>query len=142
MSLITPVVAGALIRQDGAILMQQRRFDAEHGGLWEFPGGKIEPDETPDAALVRELQEELGVQIDRTALHACGFAAERVNTNRQRPPLVILLYVCRQWTGDPQCLDGAAIGWYMPDDIIGLAKPPLDVPLAAQLHNLVKIEAI
>ncbi len=127
---MVPVVAAALLRGDGRVLMQQRRLSGEHGGLWEFPGGKIEAGETPDRALVRELAEELGIVVAPTGLEPLSFAA------MPGEPVVLLLYTCREWTGEPVCLDGEAIGWFTPAEVLGLSMPPLDVPLARALHKV------
>jgi 8-oxo-dGTP diphosphatase len=124
---IVLVVAAALMADDGRILLQKRRLGTAFGGLWEFPGGKIEDGETPEMALVREIYEELGVQLAVEDVEAVGFA------HHQDQPHLILLYMCRKWIGDVQCLDGAAIGWFTSDEVAGLAMPPLDYPLVKAL---------
>jgi len=126
---VIPVVAAALIDRAGRVLMQRRRLGAEHGGLWEFPGGKVEPGESLADSLCREVAEELGVTLDPAALEPLSFAAGADQ------PHVILLYTCRSWQGEPQCLDGEAIGWFTADELDGLAMPPLDVPLARRLRE-------
>ena len=113
-----------------------RRSDGQHqAGKWEFPGGKVESGETPADALVREIQEELGITLDRDALAPAGFA-ERAAEGGQ-PAIVILLYTARQWTGDPTALeDGAAVSWYTADEVMQLPKPELDIALSRHLfHN-------
>lgn len=127
-----PVVAVALIDRAGRVLMHRRKLSGDHGGLWEFPGGKVEPVETLDCAMVREAAEELGIGIDPEALVPLSFAA----LPGQRH--VVLLYTCRQWHGEPACLEGEAIGWFMPGELSALAMPPLDVPLAAALCKLLE----
>ena len=122
------VVAVALTREDGQVLMQRRSLRSEHGGLWEFPGGKVESGESPEIALVREIWEELGIRIKASNLRPVTFASGPVSGGRRG--IVILLYTCRDWTGEPQCLDGEEIGWFDPARILGLAMPPLDYPLA------------
>ena len=117
----------ALIGADGRILLQRRRFDRAMGGLWEFPGGKVEPGENTDFALSRELAEELGVTVDPADLVYLARASEPGN------PHVILLYTCRRWQGEPRCLDAAAIEWVFPQDLLARPMPPLDVPLARAL---------
>lgn len=117
--------------------MQQRRFNAVHGGLWEFPGGKVEPAETIESAAAREMEEELGVEVDAGALVRVGTAASPPNRAGQPRPLVIHLYACRSWTGTPQARDAEAIAWIAPAAIAALAMPPLDYPLAEALcHHL------
>ena len=125
------VVAAALERADGRWLMHRRPADKQHGGLWEFPGGKVEPHENPRQALVRELAEELGIGVDPQALTACGLADHAGGPDH--PALVILLYSCREWTGDPVALEGGDAGWFAADQILRLARPPLDVALCARL---------
>lgn len=127
------VVAGALLREDGLCLMQQRPPHKHHGGLWEFPGGKVEPAEIPVQSLVRELHEELGIRCEIAAAAPVAFA--------ETPPLgdglpiVILLYSVNRWNGEPQPLEGGAIGWFTPEEVLALPKPPLDVSLARQLFQ-------
>ena len=130
------VVAAALIAPTGKILMQIRRAGAAHGGLWEFPGGKIETDESPISALIRELREELGVDVTADSLIPTGFAVEDLAPQPSRLPIAIFLYTCREWAGEVQCLDGESIGWFAINEIAALPMPPLDVPLAAQLERL------
>ncbi len=137
-----PVVAAALIRSDGKILLQQRRFGAVHGGLWEFPGGKIEAGESPRCALLREIREELAVKLEWNAMTEIGFASDSAAPPLQRAPHVILLYTCRSWIGQPICLDGEQIGWFDASEIMELDMPPLDYPLARQLLRLLQHEAI
>lgn len=137
---LTPlfVVAVALVGPDGQILMQQRHLQAAHGGLWEFPGGKIEAGESPEIAAVRELQEELGVRIAKAALQPVGFASgvtATVGEGGREPvkPLVILLYAAHAWDGVPEAREASAIGWYPSCELADLAMPPLDYPLAQAL---------
>ncbi len=121
---VIPVVALALIDGAGQVLMQRRRLLAQHGGLWEFPGGKVEAGETLTESLCREICEELGLLLDPAALEPLTFAAS------PDQPHVILLYTCNTWSGDPVCLDGEEIGWFAASALGDLAMPPLDVPLA------------
>ena len=136
------VVAVALVGADGCVLMQQRRFPAVHGGLWEFPGGKLEPGERPEEAAVRELEEELGVHIDAAALEPVGFASGLTAASSEgaagphpQRPLVILLYACREWAGKATVREAEAIAWHAPGAIALLEMPPLDYPLAEALHR-------
>jgi len=122
------VVAAALTDRDGRVLMAQRPADKQHGGLWEFPGGKVEAGEVPKAALVRELREELGIEIDPDALDAVAFSESPGERH-----VVLMLYRCRSWRGEPQALEAAEIRWVAPGDLAALAMPPADIPLAAAL---------
>ena len=126
------VVAAALIDEDGRILLQRRAQGRVMAGLWEFPGGKIEPGEAPEAALVRELAEELGITVEGTALEAGPFASAD-NGGRH---MLLLLYLCRAWTGVPKALDADALLWARPDEMKDLAMPPADVPLVTMLERL------
>lgn len=126
------VVALALIDKAGLVLMQRRPVHRAHGGLWEFPGGKVEPGEGTRAALVREIDEELGLALAAEDLVPVSFAAREGGEGE--PPLVLLLYACRTWQGSPVCEPGAELLWASLDDIAALAMPPLDVPLAGALR--------
>lgn len=126
-----PVVAGALTRGDGRWLMHQRPFEKHHGGLWEFPGGKVEGNEMPIESLIRELHEELGVACDRGQCQPVAFAENAGHEGE--PAIVILLYTVTGWAGEPEALEGGTIGWFTPAEVKALAKPPLDVQLAAAL---------
>ncbi len=119
-------VAAALTDGAGRILLQRRRKGAEHGGLWEFPGGKLESGEHPQSALVRELAEELAVVVNESGLVPMGFATTARDAAR---PIVLLLYRCHEWSGEPRCLDAEAIAWVAPQDIAHLPMPPLDIDL-------------
>jgi 8-oxo-dGTP diphosphatase len=130
------VVALALVDGAGRVLMQQRPHAREHGGLWEFPGGKVEPGEGPVEALVREVAEELGIAIAAADLVPVSFAASPVVVGVR--PLLLLLYACRRWEGEPAPEPGAALVWARPEAIRALAMPPLDVPLAAALEAWLK----
>jgi 8-oxo-dGTP diphosphatase len=127
------VVAVALIDASGRILLQRRRIGGEHGGLWEFPGGKVEAGETPQTAAFREIEEELGVRLDPAALVPVTFASDAEVPPPPRRSYVILLYTCRAWRGEPECREGEEIRWYGSGELAGLAMPPLDYPLAAAL---------
>lgn len=127
------VVAGALAGQDGRWLMHKRPFDKHHGGLWEFPGGKVEPQEAPVFALVRELEEELGISVQPEDCRAAVFADQGKSANQT--PIVILLYTIAQWEGEPQALEGEEIRWFLPEEIQQLDRPPLDIVLARRLFE-------
>ena len=132
---ILTVVALALMDATGRVLMQQRPVHRAHGGLWEFPGGKVEAGEGPSAALVREISEELGLAVAPGDLFPISFAAHEPTGEAQiaERPLVLLLYGCRHWQGTPVCEPGAALVWATPDKLAKLPMPPLDRPLLAAL---------
>ena len=129
---ITWVVAAALIDEAGQVLMQRRKLSSDNGGLWEFPGGKVENDESFQQSLRREIAEELGVYLAENGISPVAFSAS------QDEPMIILLFLCREWTGRPLCLDGEEIAWFEPEALQDLAMSPLDVPLARALLDLVK----
>lgn len=132
-STLIPVVAVALLREDGRVLMQRRRYQSFHGGLWEFPGGKVEADESPESALLREIDEELGIALDPAAISPLTFASDPVLPPAPRAPHVILLYTCTHWSGEPECREGEEIAWFDPQVVPELEMPPLDYPLARML---------
>lgn len=125
------VVAGALRRDDGRWLMHCRPAHKHHGGLWEFPGGKVEIDEYPSLALVRELNEELRISVEPADLTPAAFAQEAPGS--VGVAIVILLYIVPRWEGAPMPEEGGEIGWFTPPEIFALDMPPLDVALAARL---------
>lgn len=127
------VVAAALVNREGQVLLQQRPEGKQMAGLWEFPGGKIEPGERPEAALVRELEEELGIETEADFLTPAAFASAELGERH----LLLLLYVCRQWRGEPRALDAAALQWVRPAEMHSLAMPPADQPLIAVLESLI-----
>jgi 8-oxo-dGTP diphosphatase len=124
------VVAAALVDDRGRVLVQRRPAGKALAGLWEFPGGKVEPGESPEDALVRELREELAIDIDATALTALTFASMPL-TDRH---LLLLLYVCREWRGDPRPLEASALAWHHPAGLRQLEMPPADAPFIAVLE--------
>lgn len=128
------VVAVAMIGGEGRVLVQQRPPGKQLAGLWEFPGGKVEPEETPESALVRELAEELGVEVSAADLVPAGFASEA----RGARHLVLLLYALRRWHGDPAALDASAIAWVPVADLRALAMPSADVALIEAVERLVQ----
>ena len=126
---LLPVVAVALTDAMGRVLLAQRPAEKEHAGLWEFPGGKIEPGESPEAALVRELREELGVTVAPDALEPLTFSS----ANRGERHLLLLLYRCTDWQGEPRALDAAAVRWVIPEALADFDMPPADVPFVSVL---------
>jgi 8-oxo-dGTP diphosphatase len=127
------VVAAALVASDGRVLLQQRAPDRSMAGLWEFPGGKLEDGELPEAALVRELEEELGIQTDSACLAPAAFASAAVGERH----MLLLLYICRKWRGAPQPLDASALQWVRPNQMFALEMPPADKPLIGLLDALI-----
>lgn len=127
------VVAGAMRRADERWLMHRRPEGKNHAGLWEFPGGKVEPAEMPADALVRELAEELGIRCQVEDCTPAGFAETRVAEAGR--PIVIMLYTVAQWEGEPRALEGGAVDWFTPAEALALHKPPLDVELAQALFQ-------
>ncbi|MGY4396191.1 8-oxo-dGTP diphosphatase [Sphingomonas sp. UYAg733] len=127
-----PVVAAALIDPAGRVLVQQRPPGKMMAGLWEFPGGKLEPGETPEAALIRELEEELGIIVSAAALSPAAFASEPLGGRH----LLLLLYICRDWAGEAQALDAVALDWVDIAGLRALAMPPADRPLIDLLEAL------
>ena len=130
---IMTVVAVALVDSDGRVLLQQRSPGRAMEGLWEFPGGKVEAGELPEAALIRELKEELGIDTDAACLAPAGFASAPLGEKH----LLLLLYICRKWRGTPLALDAAALTWVRPPQMFALEMPPADKPLIGILDALI-----
>lgn len=126
-----PVVAVALSDGEGRWLMHRRPDDKQHGGLWEFPGGKVETDENPVLALIREAREELGIDLRRKDLRPLVFADDALLEGGHG--VVILLYTALTWHGEPQALEGGAVAWLTLAEMEALPKPPLDRVLARAL---------
>ncbi|MEO8723745.1 MAG: (deoxy)nucleoside triphosphate pyrophosphohydrolase [Sphingobium sp.] len=127
------VAAAALVDADGRVLLQQRPDGGSLAGLWEFPGGKMEPHETPETALIRELGEELGITTHQSCLAPVAFASEPLEGKH----LVMLLYICRKWQGIPTLHHAAAMKWVRPADMFALPMPPADIPLIGLLDALI-----
>ncbi|KRC78178.1 NTP pyrophosphohydrolase [Sphingomonas sp. Root241] len=126
------VVAVALVDGEGRVLVQQRPPGKPMAELWEFPGGKVEQGEVPEAALVRELAEELGIEIAIEALAPIAFASEALGERH----LLLLLYVANTWRGTPEPRHASALQWVRPAEMRALAMPPADVPLVDALERL------
>jgi 8-oxo-dGTP diphosphatase len=126
------VVAVALIDVDGRVLLAQRPPGKPMAGLWEFPGGKLDEGETPEAALIRELREELGIDTHQSCLAPFAFASH----SYEKFHLLMPLYVCRVWEGTPQPREGQVLAWVRPARLGDYPMPPADVPLVAQLRDL------
>ena len=125
------VAAVALIDVDGRVLLAERPAGKSLAGLWEFPGGKVEPGETPEAALIRELDEELGIGTWASCLAPLSF------TSHTYPDFHLLmpLYACRKWQGVPQAREHAALKWVKAPDLAQYPMPPADLPLVAVLRD-------
>ncbi|EAT08177.1 mutator mutT protein [Sphingomonas sp. SKA58] len=126
------MVAVALVDAEGRVLLQQRPPGKPMAGLWEFPGGKVEAGETPEAALVRELEEELGIATQESCLAPASFASEALGDRH----LLLLLYVCRKWRGVPEARHATALAWKRPAQMYALDMPPADLPLIGLLDAL------
>jgi 8-oxo-dGTP diphosphatase len=131
-----PVVAAAIIGADGRLLLHRRPAGKRHGGLWEFPGGKVESNEIPALALIRELSEELAIELDPAALEPLAFAESPAEPGI--PAIVILLYKVERWRGSPRALEGGEWGWFSLEEARELAKPPLDIMLCDRLEGIAK----
>jgi 8-oxo-dGTP diphosphatase len=126
------VVAVALVDPDGRVLLAQRPEGKAMAGLWEFPGGKVEPGESPEAALMRELDEELGIETWSSCLAPLSFASHAYDAFH----LLMPLYVCRKWAGEPKRREHAALRWVRPRDMGSYPMPPADLPLLPALRDL------
>ncbi|MDB5714548.1 MAG: (deoxy)nucleoside triphosphate pyrophosphohydrolase [Sphingomonadales bacterium] len=126
------VVAAALIDTQGRVLVQRRPPGSSLAGLWEFPGGKPERGESPERALARELDEELGISVGVSDLTASAFASEPLGDRH----LLLLLFACRVWAGAPQALHATELRWVHLAELRELEMPPADYPLIAALEKL------
>lgn len=130
-TVLLPVVAAALVDANGRVLLQCRPPGKQMAGLWEFPGGKVEAGETPEAALARELAEELGICVDQAAMTPLAFASAPLPGRH----LLLLLYRITRWGGTPQPLEATDLVWCHPSAMHDLPMPPADVPLVAALER-------
>ena len=126
------VSAVALVDADGRVLLAQRPPGKSMAGLWEFPGGKVNPDETPETALIRELAEELGIDVTANCLAPLTFASHTYPEFH----LLMPLYVCRRWSGMPSAREGQRLAWVRPTRLGDYPMPPADTPLVAMLRDL------
>ncbi len=125
------VSAVALIDPDDRVLLAQRPEGKSMAGLWEFPGGKVEQGETPEEALIRELQEELGINTWKSCLAPLTFASHRYDDFH----LLMPLYICRKWEGIVTAREGQNLRWVRPDALRDYPMPPADIPLVAFLRD-------
>ncbi|MCP1336146.1 8-oxo-dGTP diphosphatase MutT [Futiania mangrovi] len=126
------VSACALVDPQGRVLIAQRPEGKTMAGLWEFPGGKVEEGETPETALIRELAEELGIDVAESCLAPLTFASHRYEDFH----LLMPLYVCRRWSGTVEAREGQKLAWVRPVRLGDYPMPPADVPLVAHLRDL------
>lgn len=126
------VAAAALVDIDGRVLIARRPEGRAMAGLWEFPGGKVAEGETPEAALVRELHEELGIDTRQSCLAPIAFASHGYDDFH----LLMPLFACRKWQGRPHGREGQELAWVKPARLADYAMPPADVPLIALLRDL------
>lgn len=129
---ISLVVACALVDEDNRVLIARRPEGKHMGGLWEFPGGKVEPGELPEEALIRELGEELGIDVAESCLAPLTFASHGYHGFH----LLMPLYVCRQWGGEVEARDSQELAWVRPNRLGDYEMPPADEPLKAALRDL------
>jgi 8-oxo-dGTP diphosphatase len=127
------VSAVALVDTDGRVLLAQRPAGKSMAGLWEFPGGKVNLGETPEVALIRELSEELGIDVTASCLAPFTFASYAYPDFH----LLMPLYVCRKWSGIPVAREGQRLAWVRPAGLGHYPMPPADAPLVAMLRDLV-----
>ena len=125
------VSAVILVDRDGRILLAQRPADKWLGGLWEFPGGKVEQGESPEFALCRELEEELGIQVRESCLLPFGFCSHAYEDKQKH--LLMPVYVCRMWGGTPIAQEGQTLKWVSPKELREYNMPPADIPLIPEI---------
>jgi len=126
------VVAAALVDVDGRVLIARRPEGKALAGLWEFPGGKVEAGERPETALIRELNEELGIDVQEACLAPFVFASHAYETFH----LLMPLYLCRRWSGVVVAREHSALAWVRPNALSDYPMPPADAPLVAWLRDL------
>lgn len=129
---LTLVVACALIDADNRVLIAQRPEGKPMAGLWEFPGGKLEPGERPEPALIRELAEELGITVQESCLAPLTFASHAYDAFH----LLMPLYICRKWEGVVTAREGQNLAWVRANKLRDYSMPPADIPLIPHLTDL------
>ena len=130
MKLLT-VAACALVDTDGRVLLAQRPAGKPMAGLWEFPGGKVEAGERPEQTLIRELKEELGIDVSAACLAPFAFASHAY----ERFHLLMPLYLCRRWKGTPKARENQTLAWVRPEKLADYPMPPADKPLIPLLRD-------
>lgn len=125
------VAAVALVNAQGLVLLAQRPEGKSMAGLWEFPGGKVQTGETPEYALMRELEEELGIETRECCFSPIGFASHSYADFH----LLMPLFVCRVWRGEPKPLEAQALAWVAPQDMYDYPMPEADLPLVYQIRD-------
>lgn len=133
MTRLVLVAACALIDPDGRVLVAQRPEGKNMAGLWEFPGGKVEAGERPEETLIRELREELGIEVREPCLAPFTFASHSYSDFH----LLMPLYLCRRWEGTATAKEHQALKWLRPRDLAALPMPPADAPLIPMLRDLI-----
>lgn len=131
MTQIVLVSACALVDTEGRVLIAQRPEGKRMAGLWEFPGGKVETGESPEATLIRELKEELGIDVRAACLAPLTFASHAYDDFH----LLMPLYVCRRWDGIAVAREGQTLAWVKPNRLSDYPMPPADIPLIAHLRD-------
>ena len=127
------VAACALVDADGRVLIARRPAGKEMAGLWEFPGGKVDPGERPELTLIRELKEELGIDVQEACLAPLTFASHTYEAFQ----LLMPLWICRKWNGEPKALEGQELAWVRPNRLRDYPMPPADEPLIPHLIDLI-----
>ena len=125
------VVAAALIDRDGRVLLAQRPPNKSMAGLWEFPGGKVEDGENPEDSLIRELNEELGIDTWGSCLAPLSFASHSYEDFH----LLMPLFACRKWIGTPMAMEGQVLKWVSKNNLKNYAMPPADIPLISAIRD-------
>lgn len=125
------VSAVALVREDGCLLLAQRPEGKSLAGLWEFPGGKVEAGESPEVALVRELKEELGIDVEAQDFVPFAFASHTYENFH----LLMPVFLCRKWQGEPTGCEGQSLAWVTSEDLVQYPTPPADVGLMDEFRR-------